>query len=162
MRISRRKFDEGPVDLTPEGLKRLENRLQHLKEALPDFISEAQRTAAYGDRSDNAEYKDAKGTLRRTYRQIWSIEEQLKRVVVIKKDKHASGTVQLGSTVVLKQKSGVQRTFEILGPYETDPEKGRISHKSPLGAALMNRAKGDTVTIETPNGSQEYHILDIR
>jgi len=153
--------DEGPVYLTPEGLKSLQERLTRLKKALPDYIQETQRTAAFGDRSDNAEYKEAKSILRRTHRQILSIEDRLKRAVTIASGRNAKGTVQLGSTVALESKGGVRNTFRILGPQETDPAKGIISQQSPLGAALINHKEGDQVAIPTANGSKEYRIIEI-
>lgn len=156
------KGDDKPIHLTPEGITRLRERLAHLKKKLPDYIAEVQRTAAYGDRSDNAEYKQAKGTLRRTHWLIFKIEDELKRVVPITLGKHISGTVQLGSTVVVESKEGKKKTFEIVGPYETDPDAGRISDQSPLGAALINKKQGDTVVIETLRGTEEYRIIEIK
>lgn len=153
--------DDGPVYLTPEGIKNLQGRLVRLKKALPDYISETQRTAAYGDRSDNAEYKEAKSVLRRTHRQILSIEDRLKRSVVIASGQNAKGTVQLGSTVLLELKGGIQSTFRILGPQETDPNKGVISHLSPLGSALINHKEGDIVSLQTLSGIKEYRIIKI-
>lgn len=150
-----------PVHLTPAGLKRLQAKLERLKGSVPHLVSEAARTAAYGDRSENAEYKDAKSTLRRTYRQISAIEDQLKRVVVIEAGKNAAGTVQLGSTVVLETSKGVRKTFQLLGPQESAPAEGRISYQSPLGAALMGCAAADTVKVQTANGVQEYRIIEI-
>lgn len=155
-----RKRDSGPVYLTEEGLAAMREELAQLKRALPARIAETARTAAYGDRSDNAEYKDAKGTLRRTHWQILNIEEQLKRVVVIPSGKNAMGTVQLGSTVVLEHDSK-RTTFHIVGPLETDPGAGRISHLSPLGAALLGHAVGEEVTIAARGGSQVYRILEV-
>ncbi|MDO8585288.1 MAG: transcription elongation factor GreA [bacterium] len=156
-----RKRDSGPVYLTAEGLAAMREELAHLKQVLPARIAETARTAAYGDRSDNAEYKEAKGTLRRTHWQILNIEEQLKRVEVISSGVNASGTVQLGSTAVLEH-NGTQTTFHIVGPLETDPDAGRISHLSPLGSALINHAKGEIVTIQTRGGAQTYRIAEIR
>jgi transcription elongation factor GreA len=156
-----KKRDDGPIHITEAGLQRLRDHLARLKGALPDFISEAKRTAAYGDRSENAEYKEAKSTLRRTQRKILSIENQIKRAVIIPTGPSASGKVRLGSTVVLES-NGTKKTFQILGPHETDPTKGRISHQSPLGAALIGRAKDDVVAIQTLKGRQEYRILEIR
>ncbi len=147
--------------LTAEGLAAMREELAHLKRVLPARIAETARTAAYGDRSDSAEYKDAKGLLRRTHWQILNIEEQLKRVEVISSGANASGTVQLGSTVVLEH-GGTQITFYIVGPLETDPGAGRISHLSPLGSALINHRAGDTVTITTRGGAQEYRIKELR
>jgi transcription elongation factor GreA len=157
--------DEGPLPLTPQAFKHMEERLSRLKKSLPALIEEAQRTAAYGDRSDSAEYKEAKGILRRTHRQIFGLEDQLKRAVLIPAGKNDSGFVELGSTVVLEMmRNGKKekKTFRILGSYETDPGKGRISNKSPLGTAIMGGKKGDRITIKTPNGVQDYLILEIR
>lgn len=157
-----RTYDDSPIPITPEGLKRLERRLALLKQRLPHLIEEAARTAAYGDRSDNAEYKDAKSRLRRAHGQIWDMKEQLKRVQIINSDKNSSGTIALGSTVVLESADGTKSAFQIVGPYETDPKGGRISHLSPLGAALMNHKKGEEVVFETAQGSQKYRILEVR
>ncbi len=164
-----KKRDDGPVHLTKDGFKHLQEKLERLKRSLPEFINEAKRTAAYGDRSDNAEYKEAKSILRRTHRQILSIEDQIKRAVIIPSGLNTSGKVQLGSTVVLEtiligslQAGGERKTFQILGSHESNPAKGRISYQSPLGSALMNHIKGDTVTIQTAGGYKKYRILEIR
>ena len=180
MQISRRKSEEirkqqgnaGPIHLTEDGFRRLKEQLARLKEAMPGLISEAQRTAAYGDRSDNAEYKEAKSTLRRAQGRIFNIEDQIKRVVVISSGPNASGKVRLGSTVVIDD-DGVQKIFQILDSQETNPAQGRISYKSPLGAALMNHEKGDTVTISLPGAgstsslqgggtARVYRIIEVR
>ena len=167
MQIPRRKSDlfkkrdDGPVHLTEEGLKRLREQLERLKKSLPDLIGEASRAAAYCDRSENDEYKEAKSKLRGTHRQILSIQDQIKRAVVIKMGSGVLGKVQLGSTVVLEM-DGERKIFQIVGSQETNPSKGRISHQSPLGAALLNHKKGDTVKIQIRGGSQEYRILEIK
>lgn len=163
--LSRQKGNAGPIHLTKYGFERMKEQLARLKKSMPDLISEAQRTAAYGDRSDNAEYKEAKSSLRRAQGRIFNLEDQLKRVVVIEQDRNISGTVQLGSTVVVEIE-GRQKTFQILGPHETDPANGRISYKSPLGAALINHRKGDIVTIHPPegggSGDKIYRIIEIK
>lgn len=153
--------DESPVYLTPEGIQQLKDKLVRLKSSIANLAGEAKRTADYGDRSENAEYKEAKGKLRGAHRQILKIEDQLKRTVPIKSGPSASGRVRIGSTVVLEM-NGEQKTFQIVGPQETDPAHGRISQQSPLGAALLDHAKGDAVTIKIGSGSQTYRILEIR
>src|SRR3989344_373401 len=159
-KINLRVPDDGPVHLTPDGRKRIADELVRLKHELPALALEAQRTAAYGDRSENAEYKEAKSTLRRTQRRIWTLEDRLKRVSIIPIGKNQTGKVALGSTVVLE--SGKTRTaFQILGPHETNPGKGRISHLSPLGAALIDKKQGEVVEVKTPNGKKIYRIIEI-
>ncbi|MDP3901655.1 MAG: GreA/GreB family elongation factor [bacterium] len=152
-----------PIYLTEGGFKLLKRKLEQLKNVLPERIAETARTAAFGDRSDNAEYKAAKGILRRTNYQIIEIQEQIKRVVVIKKDSNIFGKVQLGSTVIIEN-DGVRQTYQILGPQETNPSKGSISYQSPLGAALMNHKQDDVVMIHLPidgGAVRKYRILKI-
>ena len=147
--------------VTEDGLRRLQEKLARLKKLLPELAEEAKRTAAYGDRSENDEYKNAKSALRRTKGQILNIEDQIKRAAIIKSGSGVSGTIRIGSTVVVETE-GKQNTFQILGPHETDPTHGRISYVSPLGAALMGHAKGDVVTIKIGSGSRTYNILEIK
>ena len=161
-KINLRVPDDGPVHLTPDGRKRIADELVRLKHELPALALEAQRTAAYGDRSENAEYKEAKSTLRRTQRRIWTLEDRLKRVAIIPIGKNQSGKIALGSTVVLASDAHTRAMYQILGPHETNPEKGRIAHLSPLGSALIGKRKGETVEIQTPGGSSTYRIVEIR
>ncbi len=167
MQIPRRKSEElrrkdgGPVYLTEEGFTHLQEKLVKLKRTIPALASEAGRAADYGDRSENAEYKEAKAILRRTQGQILRIEDQMRLAVIIASGPNTSGIVELGSTVVVEV-SGTEKTFQILGTRETNPDKGRISHESPLGLALMHHKKGDVVTVETPRGPRAYRILEIK
>ena len=152
--------DESPVNLTAEALAAMKDKVERLKAAIPRLADEAKRTADYGDRSENAEYKDAKGKLRGAHRQILSLQDQIKRAVVIKSGSGAGGKITLGSTVVLET-GGRALTFRILGPHEADPDKGIISDKSPLGAALIGHKKGDEVKIASGKSGITYRITDI-
>jgi transcription elongation factor GreA len=84
----------------------------------------------------------------------------LKRAVIIQPGRNALGTVQIGSKIRVEV-NGKEKEFEIVGPHETDPGRGRISDQSPLGVALIGHTKNDVVTIKTASGSQEYCILEI-
>ncbi|MEK7508064.1 MAG: transcription elongation factor GreA [Patescibacteria group bacterium] len=160
-KISARIPDDGPVYLTHDGHKRLTDELARLTIELPTLALEAQRTAAYGDRSENAEYKEAKSMLRRVQRRIWNIEDRLKRSEMIPIGKNSTGKIALGSTVVLESDTNTRTTYQILGPHETNPVKGRISHLSPLGATLIGKKQGEIATVQTPNGSHSYLILKV-
>lgn len=161
-RIDTRVRETGPVYLTEEGLERLKARLLKLKKLLPALIDETQKAAAYGDRSDNAEYKEAKHSLRRTEGQILSIEDRLKRVEVIKTDESLKGIVQIGSTVALRKADGTLKIFEILGRFETDPGSGSISNESPLGQAILGKKLGDKFNFKLPSGAEVgYEIAEV-
>ncbi|TSC60319.1 MAG: transcription elongation factor GreA [Parcubacteria group bacterium LiPW_15] len=151
--------DTGPVHLTAEGIANLKKRLSRLKESLPQLIEETKRTAAYGDRSDSAEYKEAKSALRRANSQIIGTEDRLRRAVLINPVRNL-GIVQIGSTVILDIDK-ISKTFEIVGSIETNPGSGRISNKSPLGEALLGKKIGDTVNIKTPGGEKKYRVTKI-
>ena len=151
--------DTGPVHLTAEGLRGLKDKMASLKEALPRLANDAKTAADYGDRSENAEYQAAKSRLRGTHREILRLEDQIRRAAIIKPN--ASDKVQLGSTVVIEA-DGKERTFQIVGPSETEPTKGRISYQSPLGAALLGHEKGESVILKTTAGDKTYKILEIK
>lgn len=154
--------DEGPVYLTAEGLEDLKRKLAKLRKNLPELIEETQKAAAYGDRSDNAEYKEAKYNLRRTEGQILGIEDRLKRVEVIQPDKNLQNIVQIGSLVTLVLTDGTTKRFRILGRSETDPESGSISNESPLGKAVLGKKLGEKFEFSSPNGTIfEYGILKV-
>jgi transcription elongation factor GreA len=157
-----REKDTGPIYLTLSGLEGLKNRLERLKRSLPGLAEEVQKAAAYGDRSENAEYKEAKHNLRKTEGQIASIEDRLKRVVVISPDKNLKNVVQIGSRVKLIRNDGLERVFQILGKTETNPESGFVSNESPLGKAVLNKKVGDKFSFKLPSGGvAEYLIAEV-
>lgn len=153
-------WESTPVYLTPEGLEDLKAKLERLRKRIPELVHEVARTAAYGDRSENDEYKTAKGRLRATQFQIAKIDDQLRKVRIIPSGSGALGRIQLGSTVKVRSKDK-EMTFRIVGTHEANPPGGRISHESPLGAALIGHAKGDRVQFKTATGIQEYFVLEI-
>ena len=121
----------------------LSKELTRLKQARPEAIVELKRLAEMGDFSENAAYQLSKGHLRGINQRILELEDHLKLAQIIP-TAGTSGRVQLGSTVTIEQE-GKQQIFRILGPTETNPAKGIISHKSPLGEALMGK-KVDELT----------------
>ncbi len=161
--------DHGPIPLTKEAHARMKARLARIKARLPALAAEAGETAALGDRSDNAAYKEAKSLLRRAQRQVFTLEDQLTRVVEISPGTDERGAVRLGSTVVVASSPAgagpateQRSTYVIVGPFETDPASGRISHKSPLGSALIGKTTGDAVTVSTARGPRHYRIIEVR
>jgi len=167
MQIPRRKTnklkrrDDTPVYLTEAGFARLRGKLARIKRSLPELIDTAMQAAAEGDRSDNAAYKSSKATLRRANWQILEIEDELRRVVIITPGSDINGAIKLGSVTILETDDGQRKKFEIVGSGETDPDAGRVSHKSPLGAALIGKKMGDVVKIIIKNGSKNYRVVKI-
>lgn len=149
-----------PLYLTREGIEKLKRRLKKIEEVeLPQAIEDTRRTGEFGDFSENAEYQEAKGRMRRLHNQVTSIKEKLK--IVIEIEKTGSDQVGMGSTVVLYAADGTRRTFTIVGPAETNPVKGLLSFKSPLGARLMGRTVGETIILPTAGQEVQYVIHEI-
>ncbi|OGL77654.1 hypothetical protein A3J43_01900 [Candidatus Uhrbacteria bacterium RIFCSPHIGHO2_12_FULL_54_23] len=147
--------------LTQAGIDKLSKQLERCERELPDLIAEVQRTGAYGDFSENAEYQAAKYLMRRMHGRIASLKDRLNRAQLITAVAASADTVQIGSTVVVEI-GGKQCEYQILGSYESDPARGRISHASPLGAALLHRRRGETVDVDTPRGRLQYRVMALR
>lgn len=153
--------DEGVFYISASGLQKLQAELERLeKKELPEALEDVRRTGEFGDFSENAEYQEAKGRMRRIHTRIFSMKEKIKRAVVIQKNAQDMDRVQLGSVVVLEQ-DGKQSTFEIVGAFEADPTHQRISYLSPLGAALLHRTVDETVVLSREKGEKKYRIISI-
>lgn len=141
-----------------EGLKRELRRLEGRERR--KAAEEVARTKEMGDLSENAAYSDAKAQLRRINDRILSIKERLRRAIVIPAGAGGSGIVGIGSTVLLRV-DGDEKSYEIVGSQETNPGRGRISHLSPLGQALLGRRAGDRVTRIVNGREVIYEIVQI-
>lgn len=154
---------EEPVLLTRAGYERLLEELQELKTVRRAEIAELIRDAQeLGPDHLDAQYEDAKNQQAFLEGRISEIERTLENVSII--DESAAGkakNVQVGSTVSVKGVDGKSRKYQLVGPTEADPGQGRISHKSPVGRALMGKKRGDTVKIQTPRGEMELTVTSI-
>ncbi len=150
--------------LTSEGLKKYENELAYLKDTKRIEVAEKIKEArSFGDLSENAEYDAAKKEQAELEERIAKIENMLKNVTVVEDDEISTDTVTIGSKVkVLDVEEKEELVLQIVGSNEADPFNDKISNESPVGAGLLGKKKGKTVTITTPTGYQmKYKILDI-
>lgn len=145
--------------LTAAKLTELKRELENLKLRRPLAAAEIKRLAAMGDLSENAAYTLAKGRLRNLNQRIMELTEQLKSATVIAPAKNAS-VVQLGHRVTIAI-AGQQKTYQLLGSAETNPSQGIISHRSPIGAALIGRQVGDSVIYKSATKNIECKIIKI-
>ncbi len=141
------------VILTPEGLEKLKEELEELstvrRREVADRIKEARE---FGDISENSEYDDAKNEQAMLETRILQLEENLRSASVVTPEDVDTDAVQVGNAVTVKFDDGKPQTFTIVGSAEADPPR-KLSNVSPVGKALMGRQKGDSVTINLPNGS---------
>jgi len=146
--------------LTPEGEAKLKAELEELKEPKREELAARLRSAIQmGDLSENADYHKAKEDQGFLEGRIQEIEAILRHAVII--EKSAGDVVSIGSHVTIQEGDLEPETYHIVGPTEADPRKGRISHESPIGIALMNKKVGQVAEAETPGGKIKFKIVKI-
>lgn len=155
------KGDDGLVYLTKLGLEKLKHHLIDLETQHKQAVKDVQTTGEFGDFSENAEYQEAKHRLRNIANRITILKERLKNVIVIEKDENDKDRIQLGSTVVLQMNERILK-FEIVGPQEANPLRGRISNLSPLGSHLIGHQVGDIISVVTMGDELVYTILEVK
>jgi len=150
------------IPLTRAGYDKLDAELKQLKTvertAIIKAISEARE---HGDLSENAEYHSAKEKQSFIEGRIKELEGVISLAEVIDPTKF-NGTIKFGATVALVDAdTNEEKTYQIVGEYEADIERGRLNIKSPLARALIGKTVGDSVEVRTPGGDRGYEILRI-
>jgi transcription elongation factor GreA len=143
--------------ITPEGLEKLKEEIDHLTTVKRREVAERIKEAReFGDISENAEYDDAKNEQALLEQRIAQLEERLRRATVIDEKDIGTDEVQFGSVVHVKdQKTDVSQKFQIVGSTEADPLEHRLSNESPIGKALLGHKRNDIVTVEVPRGPKK-------
>jgi len=151
------------IPITKDGLERLKEELVRLERVdRPANIRAIEEARGHGDLSENAEYHAAKERQSFIDGRINELRMIIGSSEVIAMDDSPSDRVVFGRTVKLWDIGTEQEIqYQLLGPYESDPDKGRISVTSPLGQALIGTRVGDEVRVRTPRGVQEFEILEI-
>ena len=147
--------------LTSEGFLELETELNNLKTVeRPRIIEAIKEARAQGDLSENADYDAARDEQAKIEARITELEYKLENAKIIEK---ASGdVVAVGTTVTVKYVDDEdEEEYSIVGSMEADPFENKISNESPIGRAIMNRRVGDTISVESPNGSYDIKIVKI-
>jgi transcription elongation factor GreA len=156
-------MSKNEVYITAEGMKKLEEELEHLRSARRQEVALRLREAIQGgdELIDNAEYEAAKNEQAFVEGRIIELERMLAKAQIIEHNKK-SDTVEIGATVTIKEGKKKAETFTIVGAAEADPKDGLISNESPLGSALLNKQVGDVVEVEAPDGVIRFKVVKIK
>lgn len=150
------------VILTQEGLKALKKEHQGLQTVKrPKTLKRMVAARDMGDLTENSEYAAARQDLAFIDRRIAELEEIFKKAQVVKSSAKGNDKVAIGSKVILKN-NNEKVVFTIVGDWEADPLKNKISFSSPLGKALLGKKKGNKVDVQAPAGKAIYQILEIK
>jgi transcription elongation factor GreA len=145
--VSQEKFDE------------MIKELEHLKTVRRTEIAKNLEYArSLGDLSENAEYQEARDLQAATEERVKKLEDLVKNTKILT-DGKKKNEVSFNSVVSIKKEGNADvHEYTIVGSEEADMRVKKLSHMSPLGAALMGKKKGDIFTFETPAGKQTYTI----
>jgi transcription elongation factor GreA len=151
------------IPITKEGLARLKEELRQLKNVeRPQNVRAIKEARGHGDLNENAEYHAAKERQSFLDAKITEIEIVIGKAEVIEIEKGPADRAVFGRTVLLYNiKTDKEISYQLVGPYESDPENGKISVKSPMGQALIGSEIGDEIKVNTPGGIQEFEVVEI-
>ena len=151
------------IIVSHEGLKKLQQELEHLKTVKRKEVAQAiQKARAYGDLSENSEYDEAKNEQAEIEGKIANLEATLENAIVLDDAELGTDKVNVGNKVSVHNiDTDEDAEYKIVSTAEADPIMGLISDDSPLGKALIGQRKGDSINVETPMGVVKYTITDI-
>ena len=148
---------------TAEGLKKLRDELQQLKDVERVKASKAIAEARdKGDLSENAEYDAAKEAQGMLEMRIYKLEDTLAGARLIDDSQlDTSKALVLSNVKIKNQANGMELTYLLVADGETDLAAGKISVNSPIGKGLLGKSVGDIAEIQVPNGVIKFEILEI-
>ena len=146
-------------ELTREDIKKMQTELDERRLVLmPEIIEEVKRTRAFGDLSENYEYKAAKQAQRQNMSRIRYLEGMIKSAVIIS-DHSGAGEVGLFDKVeIYMPEDDEVDTIQVVTTVRCDPRRGLISKESPFGQQVLGKKVGDSFTVRV-NDTYSYQAV---
>ncbi|HEY3829532.1 MAG TPA: transcription elongation factor GreA [Solirubrobacteraceae bacterium] len=156
-------MDDATNLMTPAGLDALQAELAALEEEGRREIAERIKTAReWGDLKENSEYHDAKNDQAHLETKIARLREKISTAVVVEEGESPDeGIVGFGSTVVVRDQNGVERSWTIVSSHDAAPGEGRLSAESPVARALAGRRSGEQAAVVLPRGESVLTIVSV-
>ena len=151
------------VPMTAEGHATMMEEVKHLKSVeRPRIIKAIEEARSHGDLSENAEYHAAKEQQGWAEARVAELEDKLSRAEIIDITKLSGDTVMFGAKVTLiDEETDGKTSYQIVGEFEADVKKGKISVASPMARAIIGKKLGDSVEVNTPGGGKSYEIAKV-
>ena len=151
------------VPVTKEGYEAFKKELENLKRIeRPQNIKAIEEARAHGDLSENAEFAAAKDRQGFIEGRISELQFKLANADVIIPDDRPKEKAEFGCKVLLENiDTGEEVAYRLVGPDESDIDRGRISITSPLGRAILGKKPGDELTLEVPGGKRAYELVEL-
>jgi transcription elongation factor GreA len=151
------------VPMTVHGFDTLKEELRwRQQEERPRIIEAISEARSHGDLSENAEYHAARERQSFIEGRMMELEDKLARAEIIDISNESGSSIKFGARVKLvDEETEEELQYQIVGPDESEIQKGLLSVNSPLGRALIGRVAGDTVEVNTPRGTRYFEIVDV-
>ena len=146
---------------TQAGYDALKNELAEINEKIEENKKDISTARSYGDLSENSEYDEAKQEQGKLHARKAELEEMIANAKILDESQIDETRISVGSIVVVKSERFGEKTYHIVGSYETDPKAGKISDASPIGLALIGAGEGDTVVVNAAKGPMELKVLKV-
>lgn len=147
-------------ELTEVDIRKMKEELDHRVRVLrPQLIEEVQTARAFGDLSENYEYKCAKQAKNRNDSRIRYLERMIRTAKVISEDSREDEVGLYDQVVVFNERLGREMTLRIVTTLRTDTAKGLISKESPVGRALLGRRAGERVRVKVSDEVQYEMVI---
>lgn len=150
--------------MTQAGFDKMEAELKNLKSVeRPAVIEAIAEARAHGDLSENAEYHAARERQSFIEGRIKELDGVISAANIIDIASLSGDTVKFGATVVVyDEDSEEEYKYQIVGPYESNADLGKISTTAPMAKALIGKSVGDTAEVRTPSGVRTYEIVEVK
>ena len=148
--------------ITQEGLDALRAELEDLEgRARAEIAARIKTAREWGDLKENAEYHSAKEDQAHLETKIAKLRERISTAVVVEESETAPGAVGFGSTVVVSDESGKERTWRIVSSHDASPSEGRLSADSPVARALLGCRAGESASVALPKGQSVLTVVSV-
>lgn len=153
---------KSPNYITPQGFQKLQEEFKELYyNERPKLVETVAWAAGNGDRSENGDYIYGKKRLRQIDSRLRFLRDRIEAAQVINPLDQTGEKVHFGATVTVFTEDDEEKTYTIVGEDETDAKLNRISWKSPMAKALMNKQTGDEVKVIRPSGPLFCEIVKV-
>ena len=142
-------------ELTKLDIEKLQAELEERRAAMPAIIEEVKRTRAFGDLSENFEYKEAKRAQNKNRSRMRYLENMIKTAKVISSDSAEDEVGLYDKVEIYIPEDDETQVIQVVTTVRCDPLKGLISRESPFGKSVLGRRVGDKITV-TVSESYSY------
>ena len=148
---------------TAAGLQALKDELAVLEgEGRRDIAERIKTAREWGDLKENSEYHDAKNEQAHLETKIARLREKIAQAVVVEEAAGDNGgIVGFGSTVIVRDQDGTERSWRIVSSRDAAPGEGRLSAESPVAVALLGRAPGEEISVSLPKGKRTLTVVSV-